>query len=153
MMDDFFYMKEALKEAKEALSIGEIPIGAVIVKNSEIIGRGHNRRSIDLSPFDHAEMTAMKDAAQKLNNWRFDGAAIYVTLEPCVMCAGAIVQCRVSRIVYGAKDPKAGAAGSLYNIPNDPRMYHQCKITSGVMKQECAEILQNFFEKKRAGMA
>ena len=152
-MDDLFYMKEALKEARSALGIGEIPVGAVVVKNGEIIGRGHNTRSTGNSPFDHAEIAAMKDAAQKLNNWRFDGATIYVTLEPCVMCAGAIVQCRVSRIVYGAKDPKAGAAGSLYNIPNDPRMYHQCEVTSGVMKQECAEILQNFFEKKRSRMA
>ncbi len=148
-MDDMIYMKAALYEARTALKYGEIPIGAVIVKDGEIVGRGYNRRSVDGSPFGHAEMAAMTDAAEKLRSWRFDGCTIYVTLEPCAMCAGAMVQCRMGRIVYGARDPRAGAAGSLYNIPADLRICHKCKVTSNVMEKECAEILQNFFIEKR----
>lgn len=142
-------MKEAIDEAKKAFYAGEIPVGAVIVREGKIIGRGRNRRSEDNSPLAHAEIAALHDAARVIKNWRFDDCSVYVTLEPCVMCAGAIVQCRVGRIVYGARDPKAGAAGSLYNIPNDPRMYHRCEVISGVMKEDCAKLLRAFFEKKR----
>lgn len=148
-MKDIAFMKEALVEAKKALDFGEIPIGALIVQNEEIIGRGYNRRSIDSSPFDHAEMLAMKDAAKSIKNWRFDDCTLYVTLEPCVMCAGAAVQCRIKKIVYGAKDSKAGAVGSLYNIPLDSRMYHSCIVKEGVLKKECSKILSDFFLNKR----
>ena len=150
MTDDVLFMKEAYQEAIKAFNEGEIPIGAVVVKDSAIIGRGHNRRSADSSPFAHAEMVAMAEAAKNIRSWRFDGCSLYVTLEPCVMCAGALVQCRMKRIVYGARDPKAGAVGSLYEIPSDFRMYHRCGIVSGIMKNECAENLQRFFATKRA---
>lgn len=149
-MDDKSFMLEALSEARAALDAGEIPVGAVVVKENKIIGRGRNRRAEASSPLAHAEMEAIRDAAQTLGSWRFDECAIYVTLEPCAMCAGAIVQCRFRKIVYGAKDPKAGAAGSLYDIPNDPRMYHKCVTSGGVMQDQCAEILKRFFSQKRA---
>lgn len=142
-------MQMAITEAKTALNDGEIPVGAVIVREGEIIGRGRNRRSENNSPMAHAELIALDDAAKKINNWRFDDCTLYVTLEPCVMCAGAIVQCRVGKLVYGAKDPKAGAVGSLYDIPNDPRIYHRCEVVSGVMSDDCAALLRFFFGKKR----
>lgn len=151
MTDDNYFMKEAISEAKMALAAQEIPVGAVVVRNGEIIGRGSNRRAADNSPLAHAELIALSGAAGTLTNWRFDDCTLYVTLEPCVMCAGAIVQCRIGGLVYGAKDPKAGAAGSLYDIPGDPRMYHRCKTVSGIMKEECAALLAKFFAKKRAG--
>lgn len=142
-------MREAIAEAKKALNDGEIPIGAVIVHKGEIIGRGRNERAKNNSPLAHAEIMALNDAARTINNWRFDYCTLYVTLEPCVMCAGAIVQCRIEKLVYGTKDPKAGAAGSLYDIPNDPRIYHRCKVISGVRGEECAALLRVFFGKKR----
>lgn len=148
-MDDIIYMKEAIKEARRALECGEIPVGAVVVRGGEIIGRGHNVRSRDNSPFGHAEIAAMTEAAKRINSWRFDGCSIYVTLEPCVMCSGALVQCRMGRIVFGAKDPKAGGCRSLYEIPGDPRMYHRCAVTGGLLATECAEMLQNFSLKKK----
>lgn len=149
MRDDNYFMREALAEAKKAFEAGEIPIGAVVARGGEIIGRGRNRRAEDNSPLAHAEIIALGEAAQIIENWRFDDCVVYVTLEPCVMCAGAMVQCRVGKIVYGAKDPKAGAAGSLYDIPNDPRMYHRCKVSSGILKEECAKLLSDFFAKRR----
>jgi len=149
-MDDTLYMKEALKEAQKALQNGEIPIGAIIVRNGEIIGRGSNGRSLEESPLGHAEIIAMLDASKKLKNWRFDDCTLYVTLEPCVMCAGAMVQSRLGTLVYGASDPKGGAVGSLYNILRDPRMYHRCVVRSGILKDECAELLRIFFQKRRA---
>lgn len=152
-MDDIIYMKEALKEARRALECGEIPVGAVVVRGGEIIGRGHNVRSRDNSPFGHAEIAAMTEAAKRINSWRFDGCSIYVTLEPCVMCSGALVQCRMGRIVFGAKDPKAGGCRSLYEIPGDPRMYHRCAVTGGLLATECAEMLQKFFIEKRRARA
>lgn len=142
-------MNEALREAKKALEAGEIPVGAVVALAGKIIGRGRNMRAEENSPIAHAEIMALNDAARTINNWRLDNCSVYVTLEPCVMCAGAMVQCRVGRIVYGAKDPKAGATGSLYNIPNDPRMYHRCEVVGGVMREACAKILQEFFAKRR----
>ena len=148
-MTDEDFMREAIKEAKSAMSIGEIPIGAVVVKDGAVVGRGYNRRAVCGSPFDHAEMAALRDASEHLQSWRFDDCTLYVTLEPCVMCAGAVVQCRVSRLVYGARDAKAGAAGSLYDVPNDPRMYHRCSVTSGVLRRECAKLLWDFFAEKR----
>ena len=148
-MDDILYMKEALKEAEKALQKGDIPVGAIMVRNNDIIGRGSNNRSLENSPLGHAEIVAMQDASKVLKNWRFDECTLYVTLEPCVMCAGAMVQSRLGTIVYGAKDPKAGAVGSLYNILRDPRMYHRCIVRSGILKEECAELLRKFFQKKR----
>ena len=148
-MDDILYMKEALKEAEKTLQKGDIPVGAIMVRNNDIIGRGSNNRSLENSPLGHAEIVAMQDASKVLKNWRFDECTLYVTLEPCVMCAGAMVQSRLGTIVYGAKDPKAGAVGSLYNILRDPRMYHRCVVRSGILKEECAELLRIFFQKRR----
>ncbi|MDO5116563.1 MAG: tRNA adenosine(34) deaminase TadA [Synergistaceae bacterium] len=148
-MDDIIYMKEAIAEARRALECGEIPVGAVIVRGGEIIGRGHNTRSRDNSPLGHAELTALEAAAAAINSWRFDGCSIYVTLEPCVMCSGALVQCRMGRIVFGAKDPRAGGCRSLYEIPSDPRMYHRCAVSGGLLADECAELLRMFFRQRR----
>ena len=152
-MDDVLYMKEALKEAKKAMQNDEIPVGAVMVCNGEIIGRGSNSRSIKGSPLGHAEIEAMQEASKALDNWRFDDCTLYVTLEPCAMCAGAMVQSRLKVLVFGANDPKAGAVGSLYNIVQDPRMYHRCIVRSGILKKECAELLRIFFLKRRSSEA
>ena len=149
-MNDSFYMNAALSEAKKAMDKGEIPVGAVMVKDGEIIGRGANDRSINASPFGHAELLAMSEAATALKSWRFDDCTLYVTLEPCVMCAGAVMQCRLKRLVYGAADPKGGACGSLYDIAADSRMYHRCSVSKGVLQKECAELLSEYFLKKRA---
>ena len=149
-MDDVLYMKVALKEAEKAMQNDEIPVGAVIVCNGEIIGRGSNSRLIKGSPLGHAEIEAMQEAAKALSNWRFDDCTLYVTLEPCAMCAGAMVQSRLKVLVFGANDPKAGAVGSLYNIVQDPRMYHRCIVRSGILKKECAELLRIFFLKRRS---
>lgn len=148
-MNDGFYMREALAEAEAAMREGEIPVGAVVVHGGEIVGRGRNARAARNSPLAHAEIEAVRVAAKNLNSWRFDGCAIYVTLEPCVMCAGALVQCRMGRVVFGAKDPKAGGCVSLYEITRDPRMYHRCRVTGGVLAGECAALLFEFFAAKR----
>lgn len=148
-MDETFFMREALAEARAAMRGGEIPVGAVVVRGDEIIGRGRNARAARSSPLAHAEIEAMRDAAKNINSWRFDGCALYVTLEPCVMCAGALVQCRMGSIVFGAKDPKAGGCVSLYAIPRDPRMYHRCRVTGGLLAEECAALLTEFFAAKR----
>ena len=149
-MDDIHYMREALKEAEKAMQRGEIPVGALLVRNGEIIGRGSNSRSLEGSPLGHAELTAMREASEAIGNWRFDDCTLYVTLEPCVMCAGAMVQSRLGTLVYGTRDPKAGAVGSLYNIVEDPRMYHRCIVRSGILKEECAELLRIFFQMRRS---
>jgi tRNA(adenine34) deaminase len=146
---DEYFMKEALLEARDALSRGEIPVGAVMVSEGIIVGRGHNRRGPGVPPFAHAEMCALSDAGENLCRARFDGCTLYITLEPCPMCAGAIMQTRVSRVVYGAKDPLAGAAGTLYDILRDPRMTHKCEVTSGVLASEASELLRKFFRAKR----
>jgi tRNA(adenine34) deaminase len=143
-------MREALKEAEKAMQRGEIPVGALLVRNGEIIGRGSNSRSLEGSPLGHAELTAMREASEAIGNWRFDDCTLYVTLEPCVMCAGAMVQSRLRTLVYGTRDPKAGAVGSLYNIVEDPRMYHRCIVRSGILKEECAELLRSFFRMRRS---
>ena len=149
-MDDIHYMREALKEAEKAMQKGEIPVGALLVRDGKIIGRGSNSRSLEGSPLGHAELAAMEEASEALNNWRFDDCTLYVTLEPCVMCAGAMVQSRLGTLVYGAKDPKAGAVGSLYNIVEDPRMYHRCIVRSGILKEECVKLLRIFFQMRRS---
>lgn len=142
---DAQFMAQALELASEAARIGEVPVGAVAVKDGQIIGRGYNRREIDHDPFSHAEFNAMREAAKAVGAWRLTGVTVYVTLEPCAMCAGALVQSRVSRLVYGATDPKAGAVGSLYNLATDPRHNHRVEVTSGVMSEACSTTLKTFF--------
>lgn len=143
------FMKEALSEAARAMGIGEVPVGAVVVLNGQIIGRGHNQRESTHDPTAHAEIIALRDAGQKMRTWRLTGAALYVTLEPCPMCAGALVQSRIDRVVYGADDPKAGSAGSLLNILQFPGFNHQVKITGGVLEKEAAALLRDFFQQRR----
>lgn len=146
---DADFMHIAIAEAEKALAIGEVPIGAVVVKKGQVISQAHNERELRKDPTAHAEILAIKEAAAKLNNWRLTGCTIYVTLEPCPMCAGAIQQARISRLVYGVKDPKAGAAGSVFNIVNEPKLTHRLQITSGVEKEKCEHLLNRFFLKLR----
>jgi len=146
---DYRFMREAMIEAERAYDEGEIPVGAIVTRGGEIVGRGRNGRKIGRMPFAHAEICALSEAGENLNTWRFDGCELYVTLEPCPMCAGAIVQTRVSRVVYGARDPKAGAAGTLYDILRDPRMPHRCEVVRGIMEAEAAALLRKFFLAKR----
>jgi len=143
------YMQEALREARKALNKGEVPVGAVVVLNGEIIGRGHNLRESRHDPTAHAEVLALRKAGKKLKSWRLSGAVLYVTLEPCPMCAGAMLQSRIERLVYGADDPKAGSAGTLLNILQFPGYNHQVKITGGVLAAEAAAMLREFFERQR----
>jgi len=142
-------MKEAIKEAKKAEALGEVPIGAIVVKDGEIVGRGYNLRETKKDPTAHAEIIAIQQASQVVGGWRLHGCTLYVTLEPCQMCAGAIIQSRIDSVIYGAKDPKAGCAGSLCNLLQDERFNHQTKITNGVMEEETAALLKNFFKKLR----
>ena len=148
MIDDV-WMTEALAEAVLAEANGEVPIGAVVVLNDLIIGRGHNRPISQNDPTAHAEMIALRDAARTLNNYRLPGTTLYVTVEPCLMCMGALLQARVRRLIFGCYDPKAGAAGSLYNVSNDPRLNHQLEVTTGVCGDESRDLLQRFFRNKR----
>lgn len=147
--EDEKWMRQALAEAKLALKKGEVPIGAVVVCEGKIIGRGHNQVESLKDPTAHAEIIAIGAAAGYLGSWRLSGASLYVTLEPCAMCAGALVLSRVDRLVFGTKDPKAGACGSLFNIVQDPRLNHQVEVVPHVLEQECSRILQAFFEKVR----
>jgi tRNA(adenine34) deaminase len=147
--EDLYFMNTALEDARKAMSGGEIPVGAVVDCGDEIIGRGSNARLLDKMPFAHAEMSALSEAGTSLGRWRFDGCTLYVTLEPCPMCAGAIIQTRVSRVVFGASDPKAGAGGTLYDILRDPRMPHRCEVTRGILAAESVELLQKFFRSRR----
>jgi tRNA(adenine34) deaminase len=147
--DDQRWMDLALAEAMKAEAMGEVPIGCVIVSGSEIIGRGHNLRERDQDPTAHAEMIAVREAAKRLGGFRVTAATLYVTCEPCPMCAGAIVNARIDRLVYGCHDPKAGACGTLYNIPADTRLNHRVEVVAGVMEEECAEILSRFFRSLR----
>nr|WP_279380678.1 tRNA adenosine(34) deaminase TadA [Caldicoprobacter guelmensis] len=143
------FMQQALLEAQKAFCLGEVPIGAVIVKEGEIIARGHNLRETEKDPTLHAEMVAIREAARYLGGWRLTGCELYVTIEPCPMCAGAIIQARIQRVVFGALDPKAGCAGSLYNLLQDPRFNHRVEVVGGVMEEECRRIMQEFFRGKR----
>lgn len=143
------WMFEALKEAQKAESIGEVPIGAVIVRDERIVGRGYNRRETDRSPLAHAEILAIQEASGRLNGWRLTGCTLYVTLEPCPMCAGAIVQSRLDRVVFGTRDPKAGCAGSLLNLLQDDRFNHWVEIEEGVLQEECSRVLRDFFSRLR----
>ncbi|WIF95913.1 tRNA adenosine(34) deaminase TadA [Caminicella sporogenes] len=144
-----YFMKEALIEAKKAFEIGEVPIGAVIVRKNEIIARGYNLRETLKDPTAHAEIIAIKKAAQVLSSWRLTDCELYVTIEPCAMCAGAIVLSRLNKLVIGAMDPKGGAAGSLYNIVNDERLNHRVEVIYGILESECSEIMKKFFRQLR----
>ncbi|PTQ56706.1 MAG: tRNA-specific adenosine-34 deaminase [Candidatus Carbobacillus altaicus] len=143
-------MREALNLAHHAASLGEVPIGAIVVKDGQVIGRGYNRREIDKNPLAHAELLAIQEAAKILGGWRLSGSTLYVTLEPCPMCAGAIVQSRIDRLVYGARDPKAGCAGTLMNLVIEPRFNHQAEVVGGILEEEAAQSLKNFFQTLRA---
>lgn len=138
-------MAEALGEARAAAVLGEVPIGAVVVRGGEVVGRGHNRREIDADPLAHAEILAIREAAARVAGWRLTECTLYVTLEPCPMCAGALVAARVDRLVYGAADPKAGYCGTLGNLVQDPRLNHRLAVTAGVLEEECAAVLREFF--------
>jgi tRNA(adenine34) deaminase len=143
-------MDLALDEARRAEAAGEVPIGAVIVgADGNILARGFNQPISSHDPTAHAEIMALREACGNLKNYRLTGAAIYCTVEPCVMCAGALVHARVARLVYGAADPKAGGAGSLYNVATDPRLNHQMEVMGGVREPECRLLLQSFFERRR----
>ncbi len=142
-------MKEAIKQARKAASIGEVPIGCVIVYEDKIIARGYNRRTTDKNTLAHAELQAIKKASRKLGDWRLEGCTMYVTLEPCQMCAGALVQARITEVVIGCMNPKAGCAGSILNLLEMPDFNHQVKVVRGVREEECSQILKDFFKDLR----
>ena len=149
-MDYQGLMKQALELAKEAVEHSDVPVGAVVVnQNGEIIGRGKNEREKNNDPLAHAELIAIREAAKSLNSWRFDDATLVVTLEPCAMCAGAITQSRFARVVFGAFDEKAGAAGSVWDLIRDPRLPNKIEVISGLFADESAEVLKDFFKKRR----
>mgnify|MGYP000437247457 FL=1 len=143
------YMKEALKQAKKAYALEETPIGCVIVHEGKIISRGYNRRNTDKNPLAHAEITAIRKASKKLGDWRLEGCTLYVTLEPCLMCAGAIIQSRMDRVVIGCMNPKAGCAGSVLNLLQVDRFNHQADVTRGVLEEKCSELMKSFFRELR----
>jgi tRNA(adenine34) deaminase len=144
-------MARALRQAQLALDHDEVPVGAIIVRDGQIIGRAHNQRELLGDPTAHAEMIAITQAAAAVGNWRLDDCTMYVTLEPCTMCAGAVVLARLPRLVFGARDPKAGAVGSLYDVPRDPRLNHTVAVTGGVLADQCGAILTEFFRTRRGG--
>jgi len=144
------FMQQAVDLARQALASEDVPIGALIVRDGQVIGRGYNQREKLQDPTAHAEMIALTAAAEWVGHWRLEGCTMYVTLEPCPMCAGAAVQARLQRLVYGAADPKAGACGSLFALTADPRLNHQVETVAGVMAEACAELLREFFRRRRA---
>jgi tRNA(adenine34) deaminase len=146
---DEYFMRLALREAARAPEHDDVPIGAVVVREGEVIGSGHNEREVRSDPTAHAEMIALRDAARSLGSWRVLDAVMYVTLEPCAMCAGAIVLARVPRVVFGTTDPKAGAAGSVFNILAEPRLNHRPQVESGLLAEECGDLLRAFFGSRR----
>jgi tRNA(adenine34) deaminase len=150
MVDDEFFMREALTLAQQAWQMGEVPVGAVVVHEGKIIGRGANAPISRHDPSAHAEMLALRDAAQYLSNYRLPEVSLYVTLEPCAMCSGAIMHARVARLVFGAGDPKTGAAGSVLNLFDEPRLNHHTAIQGGVLAAECGTMLSAFFAERRA---
>jgi tRNA(adenine34) deaminase len=149
MNNDEYFMKKAIEKAQQAGEVGEVPIGAVIVKDNEIIAEAYNLRETEQRAICHAELLAIDEACRKLGTWRLSGCMLYVTLEPCPMCSGAIVLSRVDRVVYGADDPKGGCAGTLMNLLDEPRFNHQAGVTSGVLAEECGELLSTFFRNLR----
>lgn len=151
---DQHYMQLAIEEAKKAEQLGEVPIGAIIVHDGQVIARAHNLREATQNAASHAELSAIQEANAAIGSWRLENTTLYVTLEPCPMCAGAILQSRIPRVVYGAKDPKGGCVHSLYELLNDARFNHEAEVTEGVLANECGELLTNFFrairERKKA---
>ncbi|MEK4380365.1 tRNA adenosine(34) deaminase TadA [Aeribacillus sp. FSL K6-2848] len=149
MTKDEYYMTLAIEEAKKAEKIGEVPIGAVLVVDDVVVAKAHNLRETEQRSIAHAEILAIDEACRKLRTWRLENSTLYVTLEPCPMCAGAIVMSRIERVVFGAFDPKAGCAGTLMNLLNEPRFNHQTEVISGVKQEQCSEMLTCFFQKLR----
>jgi tRNA(adenine34) deaminase len=147
---DEYFMRLALREASRALEHEDVPIGAVVVKDGEVIGTGHNEREVRADPTAHAEMIALREAARAVGSWRVLDAVVYVTLEPCAMCAGAIVLARIPRVVFGATDPKAGAAGSVFDVLGEPRLNHRPEVESGLLAGESADLLRSFFAPRRS---
>jgi len=145
------YMEQALEEARRASQRGEVPVGAVVVHQDQVIARAHNRRELDQDPTAHAEILALGLAARELGSWRLCDCTLYVTLEPCPMCAGALVNARVDHLVYGCSDPKAGAVRTLYSLCEDPRLNHRLEVTRGVLAEPCAHLLRDFFARLRQG--
>ena len=144
------YMKEAIRQARKAYAIGEVPIGCVIVYKDKIIGRGYNRRMADKNTLSHAELIAIRKASRKMDDWRLEECTMYVTLEPCQMCSGAIVQSRMSRVVVGCMNPKAGCAGSILNLLQMKEFNHQAELTTGVLEEECSQMMKDFFRELRS---
>jgi tRNA(adenine34) deaminase len=142
-------MALAVAEAEAAAAHDDVPIGAVVVVDGEVVASAHNRREVDADPTAHAEILVLRDAARARGSWRLDGATLYVTLEPCAMCAGALVLARIDRVVFGADDPKAGAVGALWDIPRDPRLNHRVEVVRGVRGEECSRLLKEFFAARR----
>ncbi len=151
MTEDERWMRQALAEARAAFQEGEVPVGAVVVSQDKVIGRGHNRTEALQDPTAHAEILAIGAAATHLKSWRLTGASIYVTVEPCAMCAGALVLARMERLIFAARDPKAGGCGSLFNIVQDPRLNHRLEIIEGVMADQASQLLRSFFQGLRGG--
>ena len=149
LTEDKKYMKEAIKQAKKAYALEETPIGCVIVHEGKIIGRGYNRRNTDKNTLAHAEIAAIRKASKKLGDWRLEDCTLYVTLEPCQMCAGAIVQSRITRVVAGCMNPKAGCAGSVINLLQMDEFNHQVELTTGVLEEECSGLMKQFFKELR----
>ena len=147
--EDLKYMKAALRQAEKAIALGEVPIGAVIVYEGKIIGRGYNRRMTDKTALAHAEITAIKKACRKVGDWRLDDTDIYITLEPCQMCAGAIVQSRIRNVFIGAMNPKAGCCGSILDLLHVKEFNHQCEVKTHILEEECASLLKSFFQELR----
>lgn len=149
MLDDIIHMREAIEQALKAKEIDEVPIGAVITFKGKVIGSGYNVRESSQTTLSHAELIAIKEANEKVGSWRLEDCTLYVTLEPCPMCAGAIVQSRIKRVVFGAPDPKAGCAGTLMNLLTEVRFNHQAALTSGILEEECRSLLKDFFKELR----
>lgn len=149
LTEDEKYMKEAIKQAKKAWKIGEVPIGCVIVYEGRVIGRGYNRRTIDKNTLAHAELQAIRRASRKMGDWRLEDCTMYVTLEPCQMCSGAIVQARMKRVVVGCMNPKAGCAGSILNLLQMEQFNHQAELETGVLEEECSQMMKGFFKELR----
>jgi tRNA(adenine34) deaminase len=147
--NDQYFMRMALDQAIQAFAIGEVPVGAVLVQQGDVMATGFNRREVDQDPTAHAEMMAIREASSKLGSWRLNNTTLYVTLEPCAMCAGALIQARISRLVFGAADPKAGACGSICDLLAEPRFNHRVLVHSGILADECGTILQMFFQHLR----
>lgn len=152
-MDDAAWMQQALDLARQAAEAGEVPIGALVIRDGKIVGRGHNRNLLNRDPTAHAEIVALREAAATIGNHRLPGCEIFVTIEPCAMCAGAMVHARLKRLIYGAPDPKAGAVSSVLQVMNHPRLNHKMDVTAGVLAVQCSLMLQDFFRNKRTGSA